>query len=97
MKRMLALAAVAAISLAACGDKPAHAGPHQASGTVTKVDGAKGAVTIDHGPVASMKWPSMTMTFGVKDKALLDKAKPGAKVEFSFVQSGRDHIITEIK
>ena len=97
MKGPVALFAIAAISLAACSDKPANPGPHRATGTVTKVDGDKGAVTIEHGPVASMKWPSMTMTFGVKDKALLDKAKPGAKVEFSFEQSGSDYIITEVK
>jgi Cu(I)/Ag(I) efflux system protein CusF len=97
VKKTVALFAVAAISLAACGDKPASPGPHQATGTVTKVDGAKGAVTIQHGPVASMSWPGMTMTFGVKDKALLDKARPGAKVEFTFEQSGSDYMITEVK
>ena len=30
-----------------------------------------GAVTIAHGPVASLKWPGMTMDFKVKDPALL--------------------------
>lgn len=97
MKRATVLLAFAAILIAACGDKPANPGPHQAAGTVTKVDGAKSVVTIQHGPVASMNWPSMTMTFGVKDKSLLDKAKPGAKVDFSFVQSGSDYVITEVK
>lgn len=70
---------------------------HKATGTVTKVDSAKGAITLAHAPVASMNWPAMTMTFGVKDKSLLDKAKQGAKVEFSFVESGRDYVITDIK
>jgi Cu/Ag efflux protein CusF len=44
-----------------------------------------------------MKWPAMTMTFKAKDKAMLDKVKQGDKVEFSFVQSGKDYIVTEIK
>ena len=70
---------------------------HKGSGTVTKVDPATSTVTISHGPVQSMKWPAMTMTFKAKDKAVLDKVKQGAKVEFSFVQSGKDYIITEIK
>ena len=70
---------------------------HQASGTVTKVDHDKARVTIKHGPVASLRWPTMTMGFGVKDKALLEKAKPGANVEFRFVRSGKDYVITEIK
>jgi Cu/Ag efflux protein CusF len=70
---------------------------HQASGTVTAVDSSKARITIQHGPVASLKWPGMTMAFGVKEKALLAKTKPGSKIEFSFVQSGRDYLITDIK
>jgi Cu/Ag efflux protein CusF len=37
------------------------------------------------------------MTFKAKDKSMLNKVKTGDQVEFSFVQSGRDHTITEIK
>jgi Cu/Ag efflux protein CusF len=70
---------------------------HQASGTVTKVDRDRAKLTVQHGPVASLRWPPMTMAFGIKDKAMLDKVKPGEKVEFSFVQSGRENTITEIK
>ena len=79
-------------------DKKAAAGTvHKASGKVTKVDQAKGTVSVAHGPVASLNWPSMTMAFKVKDKAMLDKVKSGSQVEFSFVQSGNDYTITEIK
>jgi Cu/Ag efflux protein CusF len=79
-------------------DKKAAAGTvHKASGKVTKVDQASGSVTIAHGPVASINWPSMTMTFKAKNKAMLQKVKPGDQVDFSFVQSGKDHTITEIK
>ena len=70
---------------------------HKASGKVTKVDKANGSVTIAHGPVASMNWPSMTMSFKAKDNEMLGKVKSGDQVEFSFVQSGKDHTITEIK
>lgn len=70
---------------------------HKATGKITKVDQAKVSVTIAHGPVPSMHWPSMTMAFKVKDKAMLDKVKTEDQVEFSFVESGRDHTITEIK
>ena len=79
-------------------DNKAAAGKvHKASGKVTKVDQANGTVTVAHGPVASMSWPSMTMTFKAKEKAMLDKVKSGSQVEFSFVQSGKDYMITEIK
>jgi Cu(I)/Ag(I) efflux system periplasmic protein CusF len=70
---------------------------HKATGKVSKIDPAAGTVTIAHEPVPSMKWPSMTMAFKVKDKALLERAKPGAKVDFSFTQSGKDYVITDIK
>ena len=70
---------------------------HNGSGTVSKVDSEKGTLTIAHGPVESMKWPAMSMTFKVKDKKMLDKVKQGAKVEFSFVESGKDYVVTSIK
>ena len=79
------------------GDKAGAGKVHKASGKVAKVDRAKGSVTIAHGPVASMNWPSMTMSFKVKDKAMLDKIKTGDQVDFGFIESGRDHTITEIK
>lgn len=70
---------------------------HKATGKVTKVDAQAGSDTIAHAPVASMNWPAMTMTFQVKDKKMLEKAKSGQKVDFSFVQSGKDYTITDIK
>ncbi len=77
--------------------KAGKAAMHKANGTVTKVDPAKNTVTIAHGPVQSMEWPAMTMTFKAKNKATLAKVKEGEKVEFSFVQSGKDYIVTDIK
>jgi Cu(I)/Ag(I) efflux system protein CusF len=77
--------------------KQAEGQVHQATGKVTKVDRAAGTVTVDHEPVPSMKWPSMTMAFKAKDKAMLEKAKEGSKVDFSFVQYGKDYVITDIK
>jgi Cu(I)/Ag(I) efflux system protein CusF len=65
---------------------------HQASGKVTKVDRSAGRVTIAHGPVASLKWPAMTMAFEVRDKALFDKM-----LEFSFVEQNRKHVVTGVK
>jgi len=61
------------------------------------VDPAGGKVTIAHGPVQTLKWPAMTMAFGVKDKALLGKLSSGKKVEFEFVKQGSDYVITSAK
>ena len=70
---------------------------HRGAGTVKKVDPAGGKVTIAHGPIPTMKWPAMNMTFTVKDKALLGKFSQDKKVEFEFVQQGSDYVITSVK
>jgi len=78
-------------------DKKSEAKSHKGVGTVKKVDAAAGTVTIAHGPIRSINWPAMSMTFTVKDKALLGKLAPEKKVEFEFVQQGSDYVITSAK
>ncbi len=70
---------------------------HKAVGVVKKTDPKAGTVTFAHEPVPSMKWPSMTMAFQVKDKALFDKLGEGKKVEFEFQQHGKDYVVTSAK
>jgi Cu(I)/Ag(I) efflux system periplasmic protein CusF len=94
MKKVVILAALAAASAAG----PAQAQKsdvHRATGVVTKVDRDK--VTIKHDPVPSLDWPTMTMAFKVKDAKVMEKLKPGAKVDFSFEKAGRDYVVTEAK
>lgn len=81
------------------GTKPAAGtqAAHKATGVVKKVDAKAGTVTLAHDPVKSLKWPAMTMGFTVKDKSLLDKLAAGKKVEFEFVQQGKDYVITGVK
>jgi Cu/Ag efflux protein CusF len=64
---------------------------------VRKIDPVQDTVTLAHGPIQSLKWPAMTMTFAVKDKALLGKFSQDKKVEFEFVQQGSDYVITSVK
>ncbi len=78
-------------------DKKAEAQSHMGVGTVKKIDPAGSKVTIAHGPIPTMKWPAMTMTFTVKDKALLGKFSRDKKVEFGFVERGSDYVITSVK
>ena len=40
---------------------------------------------------------AMTMTFTVKDKAMLANLKPLQKVEFDLTYDGRDYVVTRIK
>lgn len=70
---------------------------HNAVGVVKNVDPAKSTVTLAHEPVKSLNWPAMTMGFTVKDKAMFDKLQAEKKVEFEFVQQGKDYVITAVK
>ena len=106
MKRAIMLAAMILLAPVAFGqmkDMPMKMGDskagevHKGKGTVKSVDHKKGSVSLNHDPIKSMNWGKMTMTFKAKDKAMLDKVKPGAKVEFSFEQHGKDYVITDIK
>ena len=100
-------AAVPAVSHAQSGGmkdtdmskKPVAGTPaaHKATGVVKKVDPKSGSVTLAHDAVKSLNWPAMTMGFTVKDKALLDKLAVDKKVEFEFVQQGKDYVITSVK
>jgi Cu(I)/Ag(I) efflux system membrane fusion protein len=64
-------------------DKPKAIG-HQAVGKLDAVDG--GTVTITHEPIASLKWPAMTMEFVPANAALFADIKPGAAISFEFVE-----------
>jgi Cu(I)/Ag(I) efflux system protein CusF len=70
---------------------------HKGTGVVTNVDRAGAKVTVKHEPIKSLNWPTMTMAFSVKDKAMLDKVAKDKKVEFEFVQQGQQFVITSIK
>jgi Cu(I)/Ag(I) efflux system protein CusF len=75
MKKLIATLMILA-SAAAFADTPSS------SGEVKQVDKATGKLTIKHGPLANLDMPAMTMVFKAKDPALLDKVKPGDKIEF---------------
>ena len=59
---------------------------HQAHGTVDEVDVKTSTATLSHGPVASLKWPAMTMEFKVANATLFKDLKPGSKVAIEFVE-----------
>ena len=73
--------------------KPAGA---SASGVIREIDRANSRIKLDHGPIPSIGMPGMTMTFKVKNPALLDQAKQGDQVNFEIEQSGLGWIITNV-
>jgi Cu(I)/Ag(I) efflux system protein CusF len=70
---------------------------HVAVAVVKAVNPAKGNVTLAHEPVASLKWPAMTMGFTVKDAKLFDKLVVGSKVTVEFTQQGSDYVVNAVK
>lgn len=102
---MLLLAAIPMASAQAMKDmdmknmpmKSDPARAHKATGVVKSVDVKNGAVTLAHDPVASMKWPAMTMAFKADDPQLVQGLTAGQKVEFEFTQRGKDYVLTSIK
>jgi Cu(I)/Ag(I) efflux system periplasmic protein CusF len=77
--------------------KNAAAKSHKGVGVIKDVDAENGTVSVAHEPIKSMEWPAMTMRFTAKDKKMLEGIKPGAKIEFEFVQQGSKYTITSIK
>ena len=73
------LAALAAASLTV---SPVLADGELVKGEVVKVDKAAGKVTLKHGPIKKLDIDSMTMVFRVADPTMLDRMKPGDKIEF---------------
>ncbi|MBE0546780.1 MAG: efflux RND transporter periplasmic adaptor subunit [Rubrivivax sp.] len=82
---------------AAIAPAPATVG-HKAEGRVDSIDLQAGTVSLNHGPVATLKWPAMTMEFKAANAALLAGLKPGQAVDFEFVErQAGEYVVTAIK
>ena len=66
-------------------------------GEVRKVDKENKKITLKHGVIKNLDMPGMTMVFGVKDAAMLDKVKTGDKIKFKAEQTGTAIIVTDIQ
>ena len=76
-------------------EKPKAVG-HRAVGKLDAVEG--GTVTISHEPVASLKWPKMTMEFVPANGALFANIKPGAAISFEFVErKSGEWVVTKVE
>lgn len=67
--------------------KPSDARPalHRGEGKVESID--KDEIVLSHGPIASLKWPPMTMGFKLPARGLPGKFAPGDSVSFEFRES----------
>lgn len=74
---------------------PAETKHGKGTATVTAIDTAKGQVTLDHGAIAELEWPPMTMGFAAKPELLKD-IKVGDKVAFELNWDGKAGTITKL-
>jgi RND family efflux transporter MFP subunit len=80
--------------------KPAPAGAvaaqtHRGQGKVSAVDAKGGTVEIEHGPIATLNWPAMTMEFKARDGSALRALKPGQAVEFELSEAKPGEFVIE--
>jgi len=75
--------------------QPAAPQLHRGQGTVQAVDANSGVVEIEHGAIASLKWPAMSMEFKVRDKAQLARLSQGQAVEFEFSEQGPGEFVIQ--
>jgi Cu(I)/Ag(I) efflux system membrane fusion protein len=84
-------------SAPAAGAKPA-AVVHRGEGTLEAIDGRQGSVSITHGPIATLKWPGMTMDFVLANPSLAASLKPGAQIAFEFVErKPGEYVVTKLE
>lgn len=67
-----------------------------AQGEVRKIDKEAKKITIKHGEIKSLDMPPMTMVFQIKDASLLEKVKPGDKIQFRAAKQDGSYVVTEI-
>jgi Cu(I)/Ag(I) efflux system membrane fusion protein len=81
---------------AALAPTPATIG-HKAEGSVEGIDLKAGTLSLNHGPVLTLKWPAMTMEFKAANASLLYGLRPGQAVRFEFVErKPGEYVVTAI-
>ena len=91
----LLLGAALALALAAAGQR-AFA-QEWVDAEVRKVEKEAGRLSLKHGEIKSMDMPAMTMTFRVRDKAMLDTLAVGDRVRVQVVREGGQFVIVALR
>ncbi len=69
-------------------DRPVETSPHthHGIGVIRSIDWSSATITLAHEPIASLRWPAMTMDFRVSDPVLLQSIKPGQTIGFMLTE-----------
>jgi Cu(I)/Ag(I) efflux system periplasmic protein CusF len=76
---------------------PAPAGPITGVGTVTAVDAAAGTISLDHGPIAAISWPAMSMQFTADNPNILQGIAVGDQVSFEIKSATETSVVTAVQ
>jgi Cu/Ag efflux protein CusF len=88
----------AAIFVATLSLSVAPAQGNAVQGEVRKIDEAAGKITLKHGPIKNLGMDvGMTMTFRVKDPAMLKELQVGDKIEFEAEQAASGYTVTKMQ
>jgi Cu/Ag efflux protein CusF len=74
-----------------------HAGTGKVLSIKSGDAGSRPSITLAHGPISSLQWPSMTMTFGLDSPELLDGLQKDDTVMFRFVKGQGGWVITHLE
>jgi len=66
-------------------------------GEVRNVDKATRKITLKHDEIKNLDMPAMTMVFVVKEAAMLEKVKPGDRVQFHAENEDGKLTVTDIQ
>ena len=84
-------------ALATFTEPMAAAKSYEAVGSVDTVDAVNGTISMHHEPIPALKWPAMTMDFGIAEAGLVKGLLPGQAVQFKFEDRGNgEFVITRI-
>ena len=102
MKFVPVLALIAAMAMAHAQPSSMTAAPASrptamATAEVLKVYKKEKRLLLKHGPIESLHMDAMTMEFGIADRKLLGRIKPGDKIRFAARRVGDDYIATAIE
>jgi Cu(I)/Ag(I) efflux system protein CusF len=67
------------------------------TGVIQVVKPDQGKVKINHDPIPALDWPTMSMYFRVKDKAVLEGFAAGDKVRFDLEKDAKGLAITRME
>ncbi|MFY9288448.1 MAG: copper-binding protein [Alphaproteobacteria bacterium] len=69
----------------------------EGDGIIKAIDEDKSAITLQHGPIAALNWPPMTMTFKVESADVLKDAEIGNRVHFALKNEGGKPVVVKLQ